>query len=75
MKDKIIFAIYIIFLTVGTLFTLYIDEQKTQHQQQEVVYKEDNKTDTKHAVAVIVLFSSLFLGAYSSFRHIDGYGN
>lgn len=59
----------------GTLFALHTDEQKTQRQQQEVVYKEDNKTDTKHAVAVIVLFSSLFLGAYSSFRHIDDYKN
>lgn len=74
MKDKIIFAIYIILLMTGTLFALHTDEQKTQ-QKQEVVCKEDNETDTKHAAAVIVLFSSLFLGAYSSFRHIDSYGN
>lgn len=57
----------------GTLFALHTDEQKTQ-QKQEVVCKEDNETDTKYAAAVIILFSSLFLGAYSSFRHIDGYG-
>lgn len=74
MKDKIIFAIYIIFLTVGTLFALYTDEQKTP-QKQEVVYKEDNETDTKRKAAAIILFSSLFLGAYSSFRHIDDYKN
>lgn len=74
MKDKIIFAIYIIFLTVGTLFTLYIDEQKTP-QKQEVVYKEDNETDTKRKAVAIILFSSLFLVAYSSFRHIDDYKN
>lgn len=73
MKDKIIFAIYIILLMTGTLFALHTDEQKTQ-QKQEVVCKEDNETDTKYAAAVIILFSSLFLGAYSSFRHIDGYG-
>lgn len=66
----------------GTLFTLYIDEQKTLYideqktpQKQEVVYKEDNETDTKRKAVAIILFSSLFLGAYSSFRHIDGYGN
>ena len=74
MKDKIIFVIYIILLTVGTLFTLYIDEQKTP-QKQEVVYKEDNETDTKRTCAAIILFSSLFLGAYSSFRRIDDYKN
>lgn len=75
MKDKIIFVIYIILIASGTLLALHTDEQKTQRQQQEVVYKEDNKTDTKHTVAVIVLFSSLFLGVYSSFRHIDDYKN
>lgn len=74
MKDKIIFAIYIILLMTGALFALHTDEQKTQ-QKQEVVYKEDNENDTKRKAAAIILFSSLFLGAYSSFRHIDNYGN